>query len=357
MTGIEWVADRRRLDAIGEAWDELARCHPTPFARRAWLWPWLDAYGDDLELATCLLWRGDELAAAFPALRGDRGLHAMANVETPIFAVPVRDARAREDLLAEVARSHHRDLQVLSLAADDPVLPALERQCAAAGRGVRQRCNRVSPIVETSGDLEAWRRATKPRWRVQLDRLRRKAEREHDLSLALVERPDDLEGTLRRGLTVEASGWKGAAGSAIAATPSATTLYIEAARRFHREDDLRLSWLEIDGRMVAFDLSILHGNRLWLLKTGFDHEVRRMAPGLMLHLWVIERCFELGLDALELLGDDDEWKRKFSTTERAQRNLHAFPPHSLTAAGYAVRDRARPVARQLGQLVGQRGGS
>ena len=58
------------------------------------------------------------------------------------------------------------------------------------------------------------------------------------------------------------------------------------------------------------------GGRLYLLKTGFDEAHRKLAPGLVLRLSVIERCFELGLASHELLGDRSEWKAKFATTER-----------------------------------------
>ena len=57
---------------------------------------------------------------------------------------------------------------------------------------------------------------------------------------------------------------------------------------------------------MALDLSLLHNDRLWLLKTGFDESYRRLVPGLVLRLSIIERSFELGLSGHELLGDDSE---------------------------------------------------
>src|SRR6185369_5086932 len=97
---------------------------------------------------------------------------------------------------------------------------------------------------------------------------------------------------------------KGASGTAIISDPRTETFYREVASSFAERDELRLSRVVLDGHWAAFDLC--------LLKTGYDERFRRLAPGLVMRLSIIERCFELGLEAHELLGDDTEWKRKFA---------------------------------------------
>jgi hypothetical protein len=60
------------------------------------------------------------------------------------------------------------------------------------------------------------------------------------------------------------------------------------------------------GETAAFDFCLLHCGRLYLLKTGFDERFRRLAPGLVMRLSIIERCFESGLDVHELLGEESD---------------------------------------------------
>ena len=111
----------------------------------------------------------------------------------------------------------------------------------------------------------------------------------------------------------------------------------------------------LDGHWAAFDLCLLYGDRLYLLKTGYDERFRRLAPGLVMRLSIVERCFELGIDAHELLGDEAEWKRKFATGERAPRGL---PRVRARASGqrelHLPRDRATAAQARLRRHAGAR---
>ena len=175
--------------------------------------------------------------------------------------------------------------------------------------------------------------------------------REHLAEQLIVDVPADLERELERGLRVEASGWKGRSGTAILSRHDTTTFYREVARAFHARGELRLSSILLDGQAVAFDLSLLYGSRLHLLKTGYDERFRRLAPGLVLRLSVIERCFELGLSAHELLGDDAEWKRKFSNRDRSHNGFRAYAHRPVALSRYGYRRFARPVLKEVRQRL------
>ena len=346
----EWIRDPARLGEIAVPWAALAAREPWPFAGPAWFGAWWSAFGREGALETCALWDGDELAGLLPAWRDGRRLRAMVNELTPEFRPLARDEVALDALMGAATRAADAELVL----GDMEVGPALERaaaQCRRAGRALWLEHGRRSPFVDTRGEFEDWRRATKPRWRANLDRLRRKMHREHDVELVVVEPPRDLQADLARGLAVEASGWKSETGTAIAADPATRAFFEEVAACFHAAGSLRFSWLELDGQMAAFDYALLHGNRLWLHKTGFDPAWRNVAPALVLHLSVIERCFEVGLDALELLGEEDEWKRKFQTGVREHRTLHAAPRASPLALRWAARRGLKPVVRSARRLA------
>jgi len=119
------------------------------------------------------------------------------------------------------------------------------------------------------------------------------------------------------------------------------------AEGFAARDGLRTAAISLDGAMVAFDLLLQWRNRLYLLKTGFDEAHRRFAPGLILRLGVIERCFELGLDAHELLGDRSDWKAKFATTERAHVTWTGYARGPRATGRWAYRRGGRVLKRAL----------
>jgi CelD/BcsL family acetyltransferase involved in cellulose biosynthesis len=344
---IEWVTDPARFAALEAPWDALAADDPTPFAMHRWFRAWLAGFGTGCRLRVCLLWRDGGLAGAFPLWRRGRRLEAMANtLHAPVFRPLARDQSARDRLLEEaLSAANGGELSVESIVEGDPVLPALARAARRHHRLVLVEAQHTSPIVESTGAFDDYRRAMKPRWR-ELERRGRKMHREHEVRYSLLEPPDDLDAALARGFAVEASGWKGAAGTAITSSPDTLAFYREVAQGYHRAGKLSLSELWLDGVLVAFDLSVLHGRRLYLLKTGFDESVRALAPGLALRRAVIERCFERQLDALELLGDDVPWKRVFATAERRHVRFASYGPRPASLARYAER-RGMPALRRL----------
>ena len=192
---------------------------------------------------------------------------------------------------------------------------------------------RVARSSTRRGTYEDWRAGSRPRWGAPLERFRRKmAARPRGRALDRRAAPDDLDAELARGFAVEASGWKGESGTAILSDERTMIFYREVAKRFAERGELRLSRIVLDGHWAAFDLCLLYRDRLYLLKTGYDERFRRLAPGLVMRLSIVERCFELGIDAHELLGDEAEWKRKFATGERAHVGFHAYERGSGAAS-------------------------
>lgn len=349
---IEWITEESDFLALADAWEALLPSDARPFDLHAWYMSWWSAFGGSDQLAVCTAWRGNELTAACPlSLIGRRSLRALANLQTPVFRPLARDATAMRRLAEALTANGTATLDLWGLPVGDPSVAAVEE---AAGRAAMLRLREdlhTSPIVATEGDFNAWRAASKPRWGAPLERFRRKMTREHEASFAIVEPPGDLDAELDGGFEVEASGWKGRAGTAIASSAETELFYRDVARAFAARGELRLSRVVLDGATAAFDLCLLHDRRLYLLKTGYDEGFRRLAPGLVMRLSVIERCFELGYEAHELLGEDSEWKLKFATTERRHLGLRAYGRRPLALAGYAYRAAIRPQLKHAYRSV------
>src|SRR4051812_44187695 len=237
-TTTEWVTDPARFAAIAPAWDELAEAAGTPFLRHAWLAAWWEAFGAERgELRTCLVWRGDELAAGLALLRRGRRLEALANWHSPCFGAVARDDAARADLADAVLRDEPDQLVLTALVAGDPLARAFGPACERT----LEEPHVVSPVVDIDGDWDAYRALTRPRWGAPLERFRRKMTRENAAAFELVVAPGDLEAQLDRGFAVEASGWKGREGTAIVSTPQTAAFYRAVAHAFHATGELRLS--------------------------------------------------------------------------------------------------------------------
>lgn len=343
---LEWVGDVERFEALAPQWDALAQLDPTPFARHAWFSAWWAAFATRrLRLRTLALWSGDELAAVFPLAAAGRSLQALANVHTPVFRPLAVDEQARAALADAVMEATPAVLHVPALPAGDPAATVVADSARRRGLLTVTVPQHTSPTVDTSGTFEDYRAAMRPKL-AEHERRRRKMQRDHEAELVLVDPAAPTTAALaalERGLQVEARGWKGRAGTAVLSSSDTAAFYRSVARRYGELGQLSLSWIALDGRMVAFDLALLDRGSYHLLKTTYDEEFRSLGPGMVLRLAVIERCFELGLQAHEFLGDDMAWKRTFSTGERHHVACHAYRRHPEGVARYAYRSFARPV--------------
>jgi CelD/BcsL family acetyltransferase involved in cellulose biosynthesis len=337
----EWIEEPTRLQELSASWDRLATGVLEPFLRNAWFLSWWDAFGAGRKLRTCVLWRGDELVGAFPlCATSDGRLAALSNDHSPGFH-PLSSDPAAEQALVAAAMDGSSELVVEGVPVGDH-LGRLMREVRSRRRLRVVERWQTSPIVDTTGSFEQYRAEKKRGWR-EIERRRRKLRREYRVEEKVIEAPVDLEGELARGFEVEASGWKGRAGTAIGSSPETSRFYRGVATDLQRHDELRLSTLSADGRMIAFDLGLVHEARYYVLKTGFDESWRRFAPGLALRLSVVERCFELGLESHEFLGAEMGWKRLFATHARENRVFRAYAWRPPKLVRFAYRRAARPV--------------
>jgi CelD/BcsL family acetyltransferase involved in cellulose biosynthesis len=342
MFTVEWITDVVRLGGLTAGWNALVPRDGHPFDLHDWYAAWWGTFGGEAELAVCTVWRGGELAGVLPLRREGGRLYGLANGHSGMFRPLATDDEAMEALIEAAFSDSSCQVELTMLPAADDALQALERGMRDQRMLVLEEGTFASPIVDTSGDVDAWRKGAKSSWKGRLARYRRKMLRDYDARLDVVTAPDDLEGWLADGFRVEASGWKGEAGTAILSAPETEAFYRDLARRFHARDDLRLSRIVLDGQTVAFSFCILWRSRLYSLKTGFDESWRKIVPGLVLQLSIVERCFELGLDAYELLGETSDWKEKIATESRSYATVRAYRRRPAGVLRYAYRSHLRP---------------
>ena len=322
----EWVTSAARLRELAPAWDGIAG----PFTRHGWCDAWLDAFAG-APLRTCVVWDGEDLVAALPATGTPRRIEAMVNYHSPFLVPPARDAASRAALARALREAGVDRLTVGALPGEEAAVLA-----APWGRTRVAEPYAPNPVVEIEGTFEAYRERTRPSWMKRLARYRRQMERRHALELEVGGVPGDLDGVLTRCFAVEASGWKGRGGTAIAQDPATERFYRRIAALYRDSGELRLSRLSLDGGLVAFDLAVEAGGRFYSLKTGYDEAHRKTVPGLVLRLAIVEHCFEQGLAAHELLGAPMEWKANFATTHRPLHTLELFGRRPAGLAGFAA---------------------
>jgi CelD/BcsL family acetyltransferase involved in cellulose biosynthesis len=110
--------------------------------------------------------------------------------------------------------------------------------------------------------------------------------------------------------------------------------------------------LRVAGRLAAFEFGVVTGRRYWALKGSIDEHFGRYSPGMVLQLAVVRAAFERGLGAIELLGDNSGWKRRFANATWNSVRIYTWPRTPSGRAEFLWRARVRPGLRAAYLKIG-----
>ena len=106
-------------------------------------------------------------------------------------------------------------------------------------------------------------------------------------------------------LVLEASGWKGANGSALSSNPDTDRFFRSAMLAAHAAGQLELTALRIDGRAIAMLITLMSGGAGFSFKTAFDEDFARFSPGVLLQRESLSILTERRLDWIDSCAAQD----------------------------------------------------
>ena len=334
---------RHRHD-LAESWEDLA----AQTGAAPWLWPgwfsaWSTAFGsgtiDPIEVR-----RGGRLVGLAPMARSRGALTSPTNWHTPSFGLLACDDAAERQLAESLFRRRAHRVTMAFVPATD--LPTVRDAARRAGHRLLERTIERSPYVDCTTTWESYEATLGAKMRRELRRRRRRLEAEGTLAFDVSDGTERLDALLDEGFAVEAASWKGERETAITSQPATERFYREVARWAAARGWLRLGFLRLDDRALAFDFSIEAGGVHYLLKTGYDPARRESAPGKLLRHEMLRRAFDAGLSSYEFLGADEPWKLEWTTSRRDLRRLDAFARSATGIAHWSAFTYGRPVAKR-----------
>lgn len=337
---------------LSAEWDALAdRTGGQPWVRPGWVDAWWRAFGSG-QLEIIALRQNGELTAVLPLCRRLGALTSVTNWHTPEFDA-VGDESAVTELVAKLLRGRPRRMSMAFVNANVGAPLALRQLAKRRGYRLIVRPLEHSPYIATSIGWCAYLAERDGKMLRELRRRRRHLEREGTLSFSLARGGEHLDGLVDEGFAVEAAGWKGQDGSAVASDPATLRFYREIAHWAAARGALRLGFLRLDGRAIGFDFSIEEGGVHYLLKTGFDPAFSRFAPGKLLRYNMIEHTFAAGLRFYEFLGTNNAWKDEWTHLVRERSLVQAFSPSLPGIVDWSAFAFARPLAKRILALAGR----
>lgn len=352
VVGPARIERHAQVATLGAEWDALAdRTGGNLWVRPGWVEAWWRAFGEgDLEIIA--LRRGSELVAVLPLRRRLGALTSTTNWHTPEFdAVGLAEDVA--ELLSLLLRSHPRRV---SFAFVDAASGAAKTMRVLAERRRLPMISRPlehSPFIDTRAGWDEYLRARDAKFLRDLRRRARMLDAIGPVTFHVVSNDARLDELVDEGFAVERLGWKGEEGSAVASDPATMRFYREIAHWAAARGELRLGFLRVDGRAIAFDFSVESNGVHYLLKTGFDPALSRCAPGKLLRYRMIEHAFTTGILLYEFLGTDNPWKYEWTQTVRTRSLIQCFSRSLAGRADWALFALARPAVKKILSLAGR----
>jgi CelD/BcsL family acetyltransferase involved in cellulose biosynthesis len=342
--------------ALRAEWDALLAEGPVdqPFARHAFVAAWLDAFAPGRRFFVLVArGPGGRAAGMAPLLETHRAgltvLEAPANdhscrVEWALGADP---SGAVDALWGHLRDRVRWDVLVLRDVPRDGPTATLVSAAAARDRHPTGRWESLRTPYLRLGGVPREKKASS-KFVGNLRRRMRRLEEQGAVSYRRVDGgAEEVDAFLERFFALEAAGWKGDRGTAIAKDPSLVAFYRAVAHAAAREGWLALRSLELDGRPVAMHFGLLHAGVYSLPKPAYDEALGACSPGQLLFREVLAECEARGLGELDFLGPDMPWKRDWEPELRPHDWLHVYRPGPAGAALHAVKHRLKPLAKEV----------
>jgi len=373
---VEELRERGAISSLRDDWTRLtAAMREHGWTRGPFLAPeWMSVYAASLcnaqdparagDFRLLVAHRAGSLVAALPLVAERRKL---AGVPARVLRSLSDDHSQRFDLLLDPAHAGDAARALVAFLARARDWDAVELQSvldhgAAANTLVAAARDTGLPIGEWPSMASPY--LTLPSSTAELDKqlgskfrgnLRRRAKKlEADVGKLALERVDgrdlnavQLDALLSEGFTLEAAGWKGDAGTAIACDPSLRARYVALAHAFAARGELACYFLRAGERRVAFHFALADADTYYLFKPGFDPALATYGLGHLLVDFVARDLIARGIHELDFLGDDMPWKRDWTEARRAHSFRYLFAPTARGRALAAWKFTLAPAAKRL----------
>ena len=306
------VEDARSLEEWIPAWEELAAdaIEPNVFYEPWQILPAVAAFGAGSRLIHLLMFSvNPAMPQARPLLCGYFPLEVVRRFQgTPLAALTlwkhiqcflctplIRRGYAIQVLTAlmEWARTDPRGAAIVQfpqVAGDGLFKSALVDSLGGRRRPAFIFGTHERALFVPSADAERYLLdSLSTKSRKQFRRLSRRISELGRMSFAELDHTGDLDTWVRDFLTLEASGWKGRADTALASHASHRTFFTTMTRDAFRRGRLMMLAMHLNGRPVAMKCSLMAGAASFSFKIAFDETFARFSPGVLLELENIRR--------------------------------------------------------------------
>jgi len=336
---VEAISDYPSFLDLEKVWNDLVEQSGIdhPFLRHEWVRTWWECFGVGKQLHILVVRADKEPIAIAPFMWTVermygfkvRRLQSISNEHTPRFDFiitrwPEEAYRAIWNYLVN-QRSLWDVVEVQQLPSGSRTLVELPRLATQDAFLTGLWRSSESPYLPLRGSWEKYFKSLDSKYRCNLRNRLKRLSCFGDVRMEVVYSDEQLEMALEEGMRLEASSWKGSAGTAIRSHPDVRLFYTKLATRAVNQGWLRLQFLTVGQRRIAFSYSLSYKNKLFFIKPGYDPQYAPYSPGNLLCYFALQDTFERGLSEYDFLGTNDPYKLKWTKETRPHTWVFVLP--------------------------------
>jgi hypothetical protein len=283
----------------------------------------------------------------------------------PVFeplSLPVLDASASHEAMAAMLGALTADpllprlLHCPSLPAAGPAFEALTGALPALGGRITSfnDWQRATFALPAGGDPSGWMATSFGKRFKRLETKRKALAAEGDVAFHL-HGGSGCSAATRRFLALEAAGWKGAAGSAMANDARDAAFALRLADKLGPRGEMKVAELTLGDRTIASALLTMGGGTVSFFKTAYDETFKAHSPGVLLDMEITRALAVMPGFRMMDSGMDDSAPPTSTIWPGRRAMSHALialgpaPVAWIAAHGLGLRQRLRNLKQQIGR--------
>lgn len=230
---------------------------------------------------------GPDLLMAFPV---SSKLLFLKTWDTPLTTtgLPHVNSELSASVLLAYINAQTKPILFNAIPAQGPFIESLKKQ--SANFEIIETWQRAA--LKPIGSFDNWLQTNfDQKRRKEFKRLRNRLSEQGDMTTDILQQGQDVKPFVDDLLSLEAKGWKGGRGTAIAANPKLKLALEEACGNLHRANKLRFWSLNLNGKAIASLFAIVEGDQAWLGKIAYDEAFAKYSPGVQIIIDCTESFF------------------------------------------------------------------
>jgi CelD/BcsL family acetyltransferase involved in cellulose biosynthesis len=293
--------------AVAGAWDDLwsRSAVAVPTARAELIAQWLEEFAPERPFSAFIVAQGDVFLAGLVLVTTQvKGLVEVGSLLSndwctcsDVLLDSQADAEPVLDLLAAALAEAPWPLVWLEdVPFAVPRWQALRAALNRAGLAHSTHASFTIGQVHLVGGWAEYEASLSGNHRRQMHKMLRRSARDGGVELErhLDVSSEQVERLLRRGFEIEDRGWKADQGTSVLRTPRVFDFLCRQARQLAEWRQLELTFLQLGGRPIAFEMGFRGKQTYFSPKVGFDESFAAYSPGQLLRWELLRSMWEQG---------------------------------------------------------------